>query len=67
MSKFEEKDTSDIIVNSVEEVYAVIDKYNQEFHLPRKGGNTETRAFYRGQSKFLHGKIEAKLFYDFGR
>ena len=32
MSKFEEKDTSDIIVNSVEEVYAVIDKYNQEFH-----------------------------------
>ena len=60
MSKFEEKDTSDIIVNSVEEVYAVIDKYNQEFHLPRKGGNTETRAFYRGQSNFAW-KIEPSI------
>ena len=43
MSEFEKKNTSEIIVNSVEEVYAVIDKYNQEFHLPREGGNTEKR------------------------
>ena len=60
MSEFEEKNTSDIIVNSVEEIYAVIDKYNQEFHLPRKGGNTETRAFYRGQSNFAW-KIEPSI------
>lgn len=36
MSEFEEKNTSDIIVNSVEEIYAVIDKYNQEFHFELK-------------------------------
>lgn len=60
MSEFEKKNTSEIIVNSVEEVYAVIDKYNQEFHLPREGGNTETRAFYRGQSNFAW-KIEPSI------
>lgn len=51
MSRFEKESVSEITVSSIDEIYDVIDKYNLNFHLPRIDGNTEQRAFYRGQSK----------------
>ena len=57
MSEFEKKNTSEIIVNSVEEVYAVIDKYNQEKVAIRKHGH------FIVDNPILHGR-QSQVFYD---
>lgn len=41
---------NEIVVDSIDEIYQLIDKYNKDYAMPRIGGNTEVRAFYRGQA-----------------
>ena len=41
---------SEIVPQTIEEIYMVIDNYNEKYCLPRAGSNTNMRAFYRGQN-----------------
>ena len=52
MREWNFKEYCEIKVSSIEEIYYIIEQYNKCWNLPRIGGNTETRAFYRGQSNF---------------
>ena len=38
---------------SIKEILRVAEEYNELYHLPRPGNNTEFRAYYRGQENFL--------------
>lgn len=40
----------EISVESINEIYAIIEAYNTYWNVPRSGGNTEMRTFYRGQA-----------------
>lgn len=41
---------SEIKIQSINEIYQMVESYNKFWNVPCVGGNTETRAFYRGQS-----------------
>lgn len=60
MDKYNLNNYLEIEVKSVEEIYEFIEIYNKYWNVPRIGGNTETRAFYRGQSN-AHWAIEPSI------
>lgn len=60
MSEFEKKNTSEIIVNSVEEVYAVIDKYIKNFIYQEKVA-IRKHGHFIVDNPILHGKIEPSI------
>lgn len=53
MNRYRFESYSEIVVESIDEIYEIIEEYNTYWKLPRTGGNTETRAFYRGQANAL--------------
>lgn len=53
MNRYSFESYSEIVVESIDEIYEIIEEYNIYWKLPRTGGNTENRAFYRGQANAL--------------